>query len=168
MPCSFSGHTNPSRGRFCLECGRSLALRCPRCQADLPATAKFCPECGTPAAHTDGTPEPRPPTPPAPGPDLGLAGERRQLTMVISQADMCDPGWNESMLVTARRSVSCTRSSARSTLPLSEIANARKLGTAASMASRAAGEASSARSLVVRVVESLVVAPGRDSDAAII
>src|SRR5437667_8654705 len=83
MPCSFSGHTNPSRGRFCLECGRSLALRCPRCQADLPATAKFCPECGTPAAHTDGTPEPRPPTPPAPGPDLGLAGERRQLTVLF-------------------------------------------------------------------------------------
>jgi hypothetical protein len=34
---------------------------------------------------------------------------------------------------------SCTRSSARSTLPLSEIANARKLGTAASMASRTDG-----------------------------
>jgi hypothetical protein len=43
-------------------------------------------------------------------------------------------------------------------LPLSEIANARKLGTAASMASSTAGEASSARSLVVRIVESLVVA----------
>src|SRR5947209_17178478 len=88
--------------------------------------------------------------------------------MVISQADMCDPGWNELMLAMARRSVSCTRSSARSTLPLSEIANARKLGTAASMASRTAGEASSARSFVVRIVESPVVAPGRDSDAAII
>ncbi len=85
-----------------------------------------------------------------------------------SQADMCDPGWNELMLAMARRSVSCTRSSARSTLPLSEIANARKLGTAASMASRTAGEASSARSFVVRIVESPVVAPGRDSDAAIL
>jgi len=53
-------------------------------------------------------------------------------------------------------------------LPLSEIANARKLGTAASMASRTAGEPSSARSFVVRIVESPVVAPGRDSDAAII
>jgi hypothetical protein len=46
-------------------------------------------------------------------------------------------------------------------LPLSEIANARKLGTAASMASRTAGEASSARSFVVRIVECPVVAPGR-------
>jgi hypothetical protein len=41
------------------------------------------------------------------------------------------------------------------------------------MASRTAGEASSARSFVVRIVESLVVeslivVPGRDSDAAII
>ena len=81
---------------------------------------------------------------------------------------MCDPGWNELMLAMARRSVSCTRSSARSTLPLSEIANARRLGMAANMASRTAGEASSARSFVVRIVESLVVARGRDGDAAII
>jgi hypothetical protein len=36
--------------------------------------------------------------------------------MVISQADMCDPGWSELMLAMARRSVSCSRSSARSTL----------------------------------------------------
>src|SRR5437762_7079402 len=53
--------------------------------------------------------------------------------MVISQADMFVPGWNELMLAMARTSVSCTRSCARSTLPLSEIANARRLGTAASM-----------------------------------
>jgi hypothetical protein len=36
------------------------------------------------------------------------------------------------------------------------------------MASRTAGEASSARSFVIRIVENLVVAPGRDSDAAIV
>src|SRR5262245_33663116 len=46
------------------------------------------------------------------------------------------PGWNESMFAMARISVSCTKSSARSTLPQSEMANARKLGTAASIASR--------------------------------
>ena len=73
-----------------------------------------------------------------------------------SQADMCDPGWNELMLAMARK------------VPLSEIANTRKPGTAASMASRTAGEASSARSFVIRIVENLVVAPGRDSDAAIV
>jgi hypothetical protein len=42
--------------------------------------------------------------------------------MANSQADMFVAGWNELMLAMARRSVSCTRSSARSTLPLSEIA----------------------------------------------
>jgi hypothetical protein len=84
------------------------------------------------------------------------------------QAATCDPGWNEWMLAMARRSISCTRSSARSTLLLSEIANARKLATAASMASRKADEASSPRSFVLRLVEGLIVAPGRDSDAATI
>src|SRR5215510_5310313 len=56
--------------------------------------------------------------------------------MVNSHADMCVPGWNESMFAMARSRVSCTRSSARSTLPQSEMANARKLGTAASIAPR--------------------------------
>jgi len=54
--------------------------------------------------------------------------------MVKSHAIMFVPGWNESMLAVARRSVSCTRPSARSALPLSDIANARKVGTAASSA----------------------------------
>jgi hypothetical protein len=53
-------------------------------------------------------------------------------------------------------------------LPLSEIANARKLGTAASMASCTDGSSGMARSFVVRIVEGLAVAPGRDDDAAII
>src|SRR3984893_3942935 len=63
--------------------------------------------------------------------------ERNRLRrMVNSQADMLVPGSNESMLVSARNSVSCTRSSARSILPQSDMANARKPGTAASMVSR--------------------------------
>ena len=39
---SSCGHENPPFARFCLECGTSLALRCTRCQVELPATAKFC------------------------------------------------------------------------------------------------------------------------------
>ncbi len=39
---------------------------------------------------------------------------------------MLVPGWNELILASARTSVSCTRSSARSTFPHSEIANARE------------------------------------------
>src|SRR6476661_5556415 len=56
--------------------------------------------------------------------------------MVNSQAGRFEPGWNESILAMARSNVSCTRSSARSPLPLSEIANARRLGTDAKMSSR--------------------------------
>jgi hypothetical protein len=76
--------------------------------------------------------------------------------MRLQTLRVCDPGWNELMLAMARK------------VPLSEIANTRKPGTAASMASRTAGEASSARSFVIRIVENLVVAPGRDSDVAIV
>jgi hypothetical protein len=88
--------------------------------------------------------------------------------MVKSHADMFIPAWNESILAMARSNVSCTRSSARSTLPLSEIANARKLGMAASMASRTDSRSGSARFFVVRIVASLIVALGRERDAAII
>src|SRR5580693_2095035 len=52
---------------------------------------------------------------------------------------MLVPGSNESMLAMARSNVSCTRSSARSILPHSDIANARKLGTTPSIASRSDG-----------------------------
>src|ERR1700722_10627505 len=56
--------------------------------------------------------------------------------MVNSHADMLEPGSKESRFAQARSSASCTRSSARSTLPHSEIANARSEGTAASITSR--------------------------------
>src|SRR5215468_11105867 len=49
---------------------------------------------------------------------------------------MLVPGSNDSKWDHARRSVSCTRSFARSTSPHSETANALRLGTAASMAPR--------------------------------
>ena len=61
------------------------------------------------------------------------------LLRAIANIDSFQPGSNVSMFAIARRSVSCTRSSARSTLPLSEIAKARKLGTAESIASRTSG-----------------------------
>src|SRR5437764_12780122 len=62
--------------------------------------------------------------------------------MVNSQAGMLEPGSKELILASARSSVSCTRSSARSTLPHNEMANARKLGTAARTASRTEGSRS--------------------------
>src|SRR5688572_17880521 len=54
--------------------------------------------------------------------------------MVKSQALRLVPAWNVSILSQAFTSASWTRSSARSALPLSEIAKALKLGIAATSA----------------------------------
>src|SRR5215475_3153925 len=63
--------------------------------------------------------------------------ERNRLRRIVnSHADILVPGSNESRLASALSSASCTRSSARSTFPHNEMANARRLGTAASMTSR--------------------------------
>src|SRR5260370_28773305 len=63
--------------------------------------------------------------------------ERNRLRRIVnSHADMLVPGSNELRFANARSSASCTRSSARSTFPHNEMANARKLGTAASITSR--------------------------------
>lgn len=46
---------NVPPGRFCAECGATLApqsRRCASCSTELKAGAKFCPECGTPAGAT--------------------------------------------------------------------------------------------------------------------
>jgi class 3 adenylate cyclase/tetratricopeptide (TPR) repeat protein/ribosomal protein L40E len=45
--CPNCGAANPSDGRFCLECGTSLAPGCPNCGALNPSGAKFCGTCGT-------------------------------------------------------------------------------------------------------------------------
>lgn len=54
---------NVPPGKFCAECGTTLAAapkRCGGCGIELLPNAKFCPECGTPANV---------PQPPAPGPE---------------------------------------------------------------------------------------------------
>src|SRR6202140_3898660 len=74
--------------------------------------------------------------------------ERNRLRrMVNSHAGMLVPGSKESMWESARSSVSCTRSSARSILPHNEMANARRLGTVESTWSRIAGSSFIATSL---------------------
>ena len=47
MKCSRCQHDNPGDAKFCLECGRRLALSCEACGTQLPADAKFCKECGS-------------------------------------------------------------------------------------------------------------------------
>src|SRR5258707_15100619 len=46
MQCPQCHHENPGDAKFCLECGRRLALSCGGCGIELPAGAKFCTECG--------------------------------------------------------------------------------------------------------------------------
>ncbi len=44
--CPQCRNENPVDAKFCLECGRRLALSCGTCGTELPAGAKFCKECG--------------------------------------------------------------------------------------------------------------------------
>jgi class 3 adenylate cyclase len=44
--CPQCRHENPDDAKFCLECGRRLALVCAACGTELPGGAKFCKECG--------------------------------------------------------------------------------------------------------------------------
>ncbi len=43
--CPTCGKKTP-KGKFCMECGSPLALKCSKCGADIPTGAKFCLECG--------------------------------------------------------------------------------------------------------------------------
>src|SRR5262245_11011806 len=70
---------------------------------------------------------------------LRYSDRNRLRRIVNSQAAILVPGWNESILARARSTVSWTRSSARSTLPHSEMANARRFGIEPSTASRVEG-----------------------------
>jgi class 3 adenylate cyclase len=95
--CPQCGHENSGDAKFCLECGRRLALRCGACGTELPAGAKFCKECGQAVSVAT------PPTPARVGAPPGsytpkhlaekiltsktaLEGERKQVTVLF--ADM--------------------------------------------------------------------------------
>jgi class 3 adenylate cyclase len=54
MRCPRCQHENPAGAKFCLECGARFAVACAQCGTQLPAGAKFCLECGKPTG-SDGT-----------------------------------------------------------------------------------------------------------------
>jgi class 3 adenylate cyclase/tetratricopeptide (TPR) repeat protein len=56
MRCPACQHDNPAQAKFCLECGVRLALRCAQCATELPPGAKFCLECGHAVAAPGATP----------------------------------------------------------------------------------------------------------------
>ncbi|MDT4943248.1 MAG: hypothetical protein QOJ34_3337 [Pseudonocardiales bacterium] len=48
LSCPSCGAANPPNGRFCRDCGTSLAAGCPACGAEVEAGQRFCGSCGTP------------------------------------------------------------------------------------------------------------------------
>jgi adenylate cyclase len=46
MKCPKCQFDNPADAKFCNECGNQLELACPQCKKVNPAGSKFCNECG--------------------------------------------------------------------------------------------------------------------------
>src|SRR5512132_2232651 len=102
--CAACGTANQEGARFCQECGKPLAAKCPRCSEPVPARAKFCMGCGQALASMPAAGVVGPPITPAPPPvdplrryippELpakleaarkggGMQGERRVVTMLF-------------------------------------------------------------------------------------
>src|SRR5262249_5945189 len=89
MKCPRCQHDNPAHAKFCLECGARLALTCPKCRAELPGSAKFCLECGEPIAQQTSTRSPESYTPKHLAEKIltskaALEGERKQVTVLFA------------------------------------------------------------------------------------
>ena len=52
MKCPNCQTENPANAKFCLNCGHALSQRCSNCGAELPPGARFCMSCGQPVAVT--------------------------------------------------------------------------------------------------------------------
>jgi len=84
VKCSTCGTENRPGRRFCVECGRPLALACPGCGGVVGPGEKYCGECGTRLASEAapaGEPAPGPllPVTPAPAP----VAERRLVSVLF-------------------------------------------------------------------------------------
>src|SRR5262249_34509874 len=56
MKCPRCQHQNEAGAKFCEECATPLARTCGNCGRQLSATAKFCPECAHPASPATPAP----------------------------------------------------------------------------------------------------------------
>ncbi len=56
MKCPRCQQDNPAHAKFCLGCGARLALACGSCAAELPGGARFCLQCGQPVAAGTAAP----------------------------------------------------------------------------------------------------------------
>jgi class 3 adenylate cyclase/tetratricopeptide (TPR) repeat protein len=93
MKCPRCQHENPSRAKFCLECGARLARGCSQCGTELPVGAKFCLECGQavggPTGAQDRFSSPESYTPKHLAEKIltsksALEGERKQVTVLFA------------------------------------------------------------------------------------
>jgi len=55
MKCPRCQHENEAGAKFCEECAASLARTCGTCGCQLSRTAKFCPECAHPTGLVEGS-----------------------------------------------------------------------------------------------------------------
>ena len=46
MKCPKCQTQNPAAARFCIECGQPIEVICPKCDTVTPAGGKFCMRCG--------------------------------------------------------------------------------------------------------------------------
>jgi len=82
MRCPQCQHENPAGAKFCVECASPIEQRCPACGTAAPAMAKFCPECAAPLTTKSPATGPAAVQPSAPTAPTD-AGERRQLTALF-------------------------------------------------------------------------------------
>jgi class 3 adenylate cyclase/tetratricopeptide (TPR) repeat protein len=54
MKCPRCQHQNPATAKFCEECAEPLTPACPNCGSQVSPTAKFCPECAHPLKSVTG------------------------------------------------------------------------------------------------------------------
>jgi class 3 adenylate cyclase/tetratricopeptide (TPR) repeat protein len=67
-----------------MGCGNELNPRCPNCDTENPAGAKFCMECGTPFGAAVPAAAPAPPPPPPPAAAEAPPEERRKATVLFA------------------------------------------------------------------------------------
>src|SRR5580704_4379400 len=61
MRCPKCNTENAANAKFCAECGANFAALCPSCGAENPPDAKFCTQCGTRLGGAANQPEAQPP-----------------------------------------------------------------------------------------------------------
>ena len=56
MRCPRCQQDNPAQARFCVTCGAKLARSCGQCRTELPGEAVYCFACGEPVGASTSAP----------------------------------------------------------------------------------------------------------------